>query len=166
MSQISQAFGEPTDRICALREQILDTTPCIETDRARLITESYKETESLPMIIRRAKALEKILAELPVTIRAGELIVGSLTVTPHSTQIYPEYSNSWLQDEFDRLNLRKGDRFTITDEAKQQLDSVFGYWRGKTTNELATSICCLKRLIAWQKMSSLSATITLMASVI
>ena len=102
MSQLSQAFGEPTDRIRALREQILDTTPCIETDRARLITESYKETESLPMIIRRAKALEKILAELPVTIRAGELIVGSLTVTPHSTQIYPEYSNSWLQDEFDR----------------------------------------------------------------
>ena len=88
MSQLSQAFGEPTDRIRALREQILDTTPCIETDRARLITESYKETESLPMIIRRAKALEKILAELPVTIRAGELIVGSLTVTPHSTQIY------------------------------------------------------------------------------
>lgn len=139
MSQLSQAFGEPTDRIRALREQILDTTPCIETDRARLITESYKETESLPMIIRRAKALEKILAELPVTIRAGELIVGSLTVTPHSTQIYPEYSNRWLQDEFERLNLRKGDRFTITDEAKQQLDSVFGYWRGKTTNELATS---------------------------
>jgi formate C-acetyltransferase len=81
------------------------------------------------MIIRRAKAL-KILAELPVTIRAGE-IVGSLTVTPHSTQIYPEYSNSWLQDEFDRLNLRKGDRFTITDEAKQQLDSPIWLLAGK-----------------------------------
>lgn len=29
MSQLSQAFGEPTDRIRALREQILDTTPAL-----------------------------------------------------------------------------------------------------------------------------------------
>ncbi len=139
MSLISQGFGEPTQRITALREQILDTTPCIETDRARLITESYRETEALPMVIRRAKALEKILAELPVTIRDGELIVGSLTVAPHSAQIYPEYSNIWIKDEFERLNLRKGDRFTISEQAKQELTALFPYWQGKTTNELATS---------------------------
>lgn len=139
MSLISQGFGEPTARVNALREQILDSTPCIETDRARLVTASYQETEALPTVIRRAKALEKILAELPVTIRDGELIVGSLTVTPHSAQIYPEFSNIWIKDEFERLNLRKGDRFTISEQAKQELNEVFPYWQGKTTNELATS---------------------------
>lgn len=139
MNILSQGFGEPTARVTALREQILEATPCIETDRARLITESYKETESLPMVIRRAKALEKILTELPITIRPGELIVGSLTVQPHSAQIYPEYSNQWLVEEFDRLSLRKGDRFTISNEARQELLSLFPYWQGKTTSELATS---------------------------
>ena len=32
---------------------------CLE--RARLVTQSYKETEGEPMVIRRAKALKKIL---------------------------------------------------------------------------------------------------------
>ncbi|EHR8837036.1 glycyl radical protein [Shigella flexneri] len=139
MKSISRGFGEPTQRVKALREQILNASPRIETDRARILTESYKETESLPMVLRRAKALEKILAELPVIIRSGELIVGSLTVEPHSAQVFPEFSNQWLLNEFDRLNQRTGDRFTISEEAKQELAVIFPYWSGKTTSELATS---------------------------
>lgn len=139
MNNLSRGFGEPTQRVQALREQILNASPRIETDRARILTESYKETESLPMVLRRAKALEKILAELPVIIRSGELIVGSLTVEPHSAQVFPEFSNQWLLNEFDRLNQRTGDRFTISEEAKQELAAIFPYWKGKTTSELATS---------------------------
>lgn len=139
MNNLSRGFGEPTQRVQALREQILNASPRIETDRARILTESYKETESLPMVLRRAKALEKILAELPVIIRSGELIVGSLTVEPHSAQVFPEFSNQWLLNEFDRLNQRTGDRFTISEEAKQELATIFPYWKGKTTSELATS---------------------------
>lgn len=139
MNNMTRGFGEPTQRVKALREQILNASPCIEVERARLLTESYKETESLPMVLRRAKALEKILSELPVIIRSGELIVGSLTTEPHSAQVFPEFSNQWLLDEFDRLNLRKGDRFTISEEVKQELMAIFPYWKGKTTSELATS---------------------------
>lgn len=139
MNNLSRGFGEPTQRVQALREQILNASPRIETDRARILTESYKETESLPMVLRRAKALEKILAELPVIIRSGELIVGSLTVEPHSAQVFPEFSNQWLLNEFDRLNQRTGDRFTISEEAKRELAAIFPYWQGKTTSELATS---------------------------
>lgn len=139
MNNMTRGFGEPTQRVKALREQILNASPCIEVERARLLTESYKETESLPMVLRRAKALEKILSKLPVIIRSGELIVGSLTTEPHSAQVFPEFSNQWLLDEFDRLNLRKGDRFTISEEVKQELMTIFPYWKGKTTSELATS---------------------------
>lgn len=139
MNTLSRGFGEPTQRVKALREQILSASPRIEIDRARILTESYKETESLPIVLRRAKALEKILAELPVIIRSGELIVGSLTVEPHSAQVFPEFSNQWLLNEFDRLNQRTGDRFTISEEAKRELAEIFPYWQGKTTSELATS---------------------------
>jgi formate C-acetyltransferase len=45
-----------------------------------LLTASYKETESQPAITRRAKALEKILNEIPIIIRDEELVVGSLTI--------------------------------------------------------------------------------------
>lgn len=139
MNSISQGFSEPTSRIRSLKNQILDAVPQIETARALSITASYKETEGQPAIIRRAKAFERILKELPVIIRDGELIVGSATVEPRSSQIYPEFSNTWVEDEFDRIGKRSGDAFQISEQAKNELRAVFPYWQGKTTSELATS---------------------------
>ncbi|WP_257285445.1 glycyl radical protein [Endozoicomonas sp. SESOKO1] len=135
-----KGFGEPSARIIALREQILSATPRIETERSIAITASFKETEGQPAVIRRAKAFEHILGELPVVIRDGELIVGSATVEPRSSQIYPEFSNTWIEDEFERIGQRNGDSFQISQEDKQKLrDTVFPYWKGKTTSELATA---------------------------
>ncbi|KGN02187.1 pyruvate formate-lyase [Clostridium novyi A str. 4570] len=136
---MSRGFSAPTERVKKLRAQILDVVPCVETERALLITESYKETEEKPMILRRALALKKILNNLPIVIREGELIVGSLTKRPRSSQVFPEFSNKWLQDELDRLDKRKGDVFEIAEEDKKKLKEVFEYWDGKTTHELATS---------------------------
>lgn len=139
MNVLEKGFGKPTQRVEALKNQILSAVPCIEVERAILVTQSYKETEGEPIIIRRAKALEKILNEMPIIIRDQELIVGSITVTPRSSQIYPEFSNKWIKDEFDRLAKRNGDSFQISEDAKAKLGEVFEYWDGKTTNELATS---------------------------
>jgi formate C-acetyltransferase len=139
MSATIAGFSAPTKRIEILKEQILSAVPCIETERALLITEAYKQTENLPPIIRRAKALEKLLNELPVVIRDEELIVGSLTKHPRSSQVFPEFSNKWLKDEFDRIGKRNGDSFQISEAAKRELEEVFAYWNGKTTSELATA---------------------------
>ncbi|MBU3216119.1 glycyl radical protein [Clostridium estertheticum] len=139
MYVVQDGFSKPTKRVEALKEQILSAVPCIEVDRALLITESFKETEGKSIVVRRAKALEKILNEIPIIIRAEELIVGSLTKEARSAQIFPEFSNKWIKDEFETIGKRKGDSFQITEKAKKQLTEVFDYWEGKTTNELATS---------------------------
>ncbi|MBU3201622.1 glycyl radical protein [Clostridium estertheticum] len=139
MYVLQDGFSKPTKRVEALKEQILSAVPCIEVDRALLITESFKETEGKSIVVRRAKALEKILNEIPIIIREEELIVGSLTKEARSAQIFPEFSNKWIKDEFETIGKRKGDSFQITEKAKKQLTEVFDYWEGKTTNELATS---------------------------
>ena len=61
---LAKGFSKPTDRVERLRSMIVNAVPCIEAERAVLITESYKATEGLPMIMRRAKALENILNNL------------------------------------------------------------------------------------------------------
>ncbi|WMJ80546.1 glycyl radical protein [Clostridium sp. MB40-C1] len=139
MNILEKGFSKPTQRVEKLKDQILSAVPCIEVDRAILLTESFKETENQPIIIRKAKALEKILNEIPITIREGELIVGSLTKNPRSSQVFPEFSNQWLVDEFDKLDKRTSDSFQISEETKLQLKEVFKYWKGKTVSELATS---------------------------
>lgn len=136
---LAKGFGKPTDRVEKLKNEIVNAKPCVEPERAVLITESYRETEGLPIIMRRAKAVEKIFDCLPVTIRDGELVVGSMTKSPRSAGIYPEFSCEWVEKEFDTMTDRLADPFVISEETKKALHEVFTYWKGKTVNELATS---------------------------
>ena len=92
-----------TERVKAIKERLIDSTPQIESDRARLITESYKSTENLPVIKRRSAAFRHILENIPVSIREDELIAGSATLNYRSCQTFPEYSFEWLEDEFDTV---------------------------------------------------------------
>ncbi|MBN1045531.1 MULTISPECIES: glycyl radical protein [unclassified Clostridium] len=139
MDILAKGFINPTKRVEKLKEVIFSAIPCIEADRAIILTESFKETENEPIIIRKAKSLEKILSEIPVVIRDNELIVGSLTKNPRSCQVFPEFSNQWLVDEFDKFEKRTSDLFKIPEETKSKLKEVFKYWQGKTVSELATS---------------------------
>lgn len=139
MDVLAKGFTQPTDRIKALKNAIYDATPTVEADRAELITASYKETEGLPIILRRAKAVEKILTETPIAIRDNELIAGSLTVSVHGCQIYPEFSFDWVEKEFDTMATRMADPFDIPKDTAKRLHDAFLYWPGKTTSDLATS---------------------------
>ena len=55
-----------TDRIRKLLDDLFAKMPEIETDRAVLLTESYKQTEDKPIIMRRALAFEHILENIPI----------------------------------------------------------------------------------------------------
>ena len=135
-------YTEPikkSPRIEKLVDALFEKMPCIEADRAVLLTESYKATEGEPIITRRAKAFAHILENIPIVIRDNELIVGSATKAPRSCQVFPEYSFEWLESEFDTVETRVADPFYISEETKQTLSEVYKYWKGKTTSELATS---------------------------
>ncbi|MBQ1230219.1 MAG: glycyl radical protein [Clostridia bacterium] len=127
-------------RIERLKEELFRKMPQIEADRAVLLTQSYMQTEGEPIVTRRAKAFKNILENIPIVIRPDELVVGSATVAPRSCQVFPEFSFSWLEDEFDTVETRAADPFYISEDTKKTLHSVYQYWKGKTTSELATSL--------------------------
>lgn len=128
-----------TERIDRLVAHLFAKMPEIESARAKLITESYKETENEPIIIRRAKAFAHILENIPIIIREDELVVGSSTIAPRGCQTYPEFSYEWLEGEFDTVAARSADPFYISEQAKREIKEANGYWKGKTTSDLATS---------------------------
>ena len=71
---------EKSSRIGKLIDNLYEKMPEIESSRGKLVTESYKATESLPIIKRRSAAFAHILRNIPIVIRDDELIVGSATV--------------------------------------------------------------------------------------
>ena len=128
-----------TERIAKLVEHLYAKKPEIEPARAELITESFKQTEGKPIVLRKALSFKHILENLPIIIRPLELIVGSSTIAPRGCQTYPEFSYEWLEAEFDTVENRAADPFYISEDTKKRLKAVNGYWKGKTTSELAES---------------------------
>ena len=137
-----------SERITRLVHNLYEKMPEIESARAVLVTESYKQTENEPLIIRRAKAFEHILKNIPIIIRDEELVVGSSTLAPRGCQTFPEFSYEWLEQEFDTVETREADQFYISDQAKVELKEANSYWKGKTTSELATAYMAPETLTA------------------
>ncbi len=69
---------------------------CVE--KARLITESFKQTEGEPAIIRYAKAYAHMLENIPVLIDNDELFVGEGASKPWGAEIDP-FLGVWKEDE-------------------------------------------------------------------
>lgn len=130
---------EKSARIDKLVDALYAKMPEIESARGLLVTESYKQTENLPIILRRSAAFAHILREIPIVIRDDELIVGSATIAPRGCQVFPEYSYEWLEAEFDTVETRAADPFHISEQTKAELRAAYPYWKGKTNSDLAKS---------------------------
>jgi len=128
---------EKSSRIERLVDTLYEKMPEIESARGKLVTESYKATENLPIIKRRSGAFAHILRNIPIVIRDGELIVGSATVAPRGCQVFPEYSYEWLLSELDTVSTRAADPFYISEKTKAELREIYPWWNGKTTSDLA-----------------------------
>ena len=128
---------EKSERIQGLVDTLYEKMPEIESARGILVTESYKQTENLPIIKRRSAAFAHILRNIPIVIRKGELVVGSATVAPRGCQVFPEYSYEWLEAELDTVSTRAADPFYISEKTKAQLREIYPWWKGKTCSDLA-----------------------------
>ncbi len=120
-----------TPRIAHLREKMLNTKPSVCTERARFYTETYREHEDKPVILRRALALEKTLSEMTIFIDEGELIVGNHSSRHRAAPFFPEYAVDWLPEEIDELDKRPGDAFYVSEKDKKELLEIARWWKGK-----------------------------------
>jgi len=120
-------------RIGRLREKML-TMPELCIERAFFWTESYKETESESSIIRRARALEKVLRNISIYIGDDELIVGRTTSKTRGCLLFPEIQWEWFLKEKDALFTREWDKCgPLSEEEKAKMDDFLPYWKGKCT---------------------------------
>jgi len=116
---------------------MLEAVPTISSERAVLFTNYVKENWSKPVILRNAGAFAHVLDNMTIRIEPDELIVGNMGPTPRSCQVFPEYSWKWIEEELDRFDKRRTERFSISEKDKQNLREVFKFWKGKSTAEIS-----------------------------
>jgi len=136
------SFLDNSDNLQKVREIYLKKLlkPKLTSERARLVTESYKETVGEPMIIRRAKALKKILTEMTIYIKPWELITGNLGPEPASAPVFPEGGVDFILKEIDTYETRAGDKFEVPKKVKKELQEILPWWEGKTLKDYGLSL--------------------------
>jgi len=127
----SKGVLKRSERVIKLRDKMLHP-PEICIERGYLLTESYKETESEPSIIRRAKGLAKVLGGMTLGIDDGELIVGRTTSKPRGGMLIPEVQWEWYLKEMDLFSTRPWDRTApLSEEEKAKMREFLPYWEKK-----------------------------------
>ncbi|MGQ9648235.1 MAG: glycyl radical protein [Thermodesulfobacteriota bacterium] len=129
-------LSRPTRRVMLGVERNQSAVPELFHHRAVSVTHSYQETEGQPLVTRRAKMLERILSEHPLSIQDGELIIGMKTLKPRGSPVFPEINCSWVERDLDAIATRSNTPFLVSEETKKILkEEVFSYWRNRQIND-------------------------------
>ncbi len=107
--------------------------PRLSVERAKLYTDSMRNTEGEPMILRQAKALKNILENIPIQILDDELIVGTMLPNPPGAILFPEGVGLRLINELDTLPKRETNRLLVDEEDAGVLrEEIAPYWQKRT----------------------------------
>lgn len=99
----------------------------LSVEKAGLVLESFKQTEGLPQILRRAKAIAHFLDHKTIFIEKNELIVGNPASKPMGMEA-GSLTPTWPENE---LALLREETFDISDADVVKLRQLDDYWIGK-----------------------------------
>lgn len=111
-----------------LKKRMLDAVPTVESERMRLVTESYKMTEGEEIQIRRAKAFKYIAENMSLRLMPDELVVGNNGIHIKGGVLFPENNVEWIVRDLDIFELRPNDPYICTEETKKEIRELAEYW--------------------------------------
>ena len=117
----------------------------LDLQRSRLLTESYRETEGEPMLIRRAKALERILTRMDLYIQDWERIVGNNVPTPQG--LYFGIDMNWRSVR--RVVRSEEGRSLLTADELLELEELIEYWKGRSMSDIQQNMMSGEILKYW-----------------
>ena len=129
-----------TLRTQRLKQAYMERRPSICAERSVLVTESYKETEAQPPVLRQVMAFDKVLSEMPIWIQDGELIVSNIASRPRGAFLFPEYDDTWLKPELDTISTRSRDPWQLSEKDKPMIKGCMDYWTGRNFAAIADAL--------------------------
>lgn len=121
-----------------LKKRLLDERNEICIERARYLTESYKETEEEHPYIRFSKGFKNILENMTIFIQDDELIVGNRTSKPKGGPLYPEIRTDWIVTDIITGNISKRlvqPQYISEDDINELKENIVPYWKDKTIRQ-------------------------------
>jgi formate C-acetyltransferase len=123
------------ERTQALKRKILEAPYEICMERARYYTQVYRETEGMHPSLRAAKALERTLDTMTLSILPEEMLAGNRSSKLVATVIPVERGeiNAILEMYMHDITTRSYKPFKISEEEKRELfEEILPYWKKRS----------------------------------
>lgn len=136
MELTSEEARKKRGRVNRILKRIYRQTPRLSVDRAKYFTESFRETEELPLVLRWALAMASVMEKITVYIQEDELIVGRGGPPGRYGILYPELEGAYFARDERLLEREEGRPHVFTPEdIKTIKENILPYWKGKTFRE-------------------------------
>jgi len=123
-------------RVFDILETFDNAKPIIDIERAKYFTESMKETEGEMLVLRWAKAMQRIAENMTVYIDDKQLLAGRGGYQGRYGVLYPELDGDFLDIAVKELPGRTESPAEISEaDAKIVVEEIAPYWKGKTYHE-------------------------------
>lgn len=122
---------DPTARIRRLSEAVdiaREERFPLSVTKAVSITESFKETEGEPHILRQAKAFARVIERAELFVEEDQLIVGNPSTRPWGVELTPLWG-VWPESEIDSLE-EAG--YVLDDDVRERLPELNDYWHRRS----------------------------------
>jgi len=120
-------------RIQKLRDESVGASSKVSAERARLITEFYKNhsVEGKPIAVQRALAFKYLMENCSLPLENGQLIVGIRGTGPREVPTYPEICVHSLED-LDALHTRENMPYTVEKNTRDIYErEVIPFWQDR-----------------------------------
>ncbi len=137
MAERKSTINPINKRIERLRDESVEKEVKISSERARLITEFYKEKlpEDEPVPVQRALTFKYLMKNVNLPVEEGQLIVGVRGTGPKEVPTYPEVC-CHDEEDLDILNSREKNPYRIEEgDRKKYQKYIYEYWDGKTIRD-------------------------------
>ena len=106
----------------------------LSTERAKLVTESYKKTEGEKPAIRKSKAFHHVMSNISIEFLEDELIIGNPNSGFGKVEVDPEYMSDWLNEKIDLNGKQISELRSLNTREHNKLDADDEVWSGATIN--------------------------------
>ena len=128
LEQLPSSYYE--NRILKMKDKVVMQPHEVCIERAKLITDSYRNSKGEPPVIRFAKAIKHILTNMSIKIWEDEFIVGNQCSKFVGTPFYPEIRIDFLEQDVDTFDRRLAQKLLISDEDKRVFkEKVIPFWK-------------------------------------
>ena len=120
------------DRVLRMKKKAVNAPHEICIERAKLFTESYKETRGENPTIRFAKAMDYYLTNMTIKIWDDEYIIGNRCTKFVGTPLFPEARIDTIEQDINIYDTRPVQKLLLTDEERKIIkEEIIPFWKNE-----------------------------------